>query len=72
MPAIVCTGGGAKRTLDGEVLRPDGQRIEGLFSAGELGSMFSDLYQNGSYLTEAMLTGRAAARTALARDTARA
>ncbi len=72
VPAIVCTGGGAKRTLDGEVLRPDGQRIEGLFSAGELGSMFSDLYQNGSYLTEAMLTGRAAARTALARDTARA
>ena len=28
--------------------------------------MFSDLYQNGSYLTEAMLTGRAAARSALA------
>ncbi len=67
VPAIVCTGGGARRTLDGEVLRPDGEHIAGLFSAGELGSMFSDLYQNGSYLTEAMLTGRAAAATALAR-----
>ena len=66
LPAIVCTGGGAKRTLDGHVIGHGGDPIPRLFSAGELGSMFSDLYQNGSYLTEAMLTGRAAARSALA------
>jgi succinate dehydrogenase/fumarate reductase flavoprotein subunit len=64
-PAIVCTGGGAKRSLDGHVFGHDGLAIPRLFSAGELGSMFSDLYQNGSYLTEAMITGRAAACSAL-------
>ena len=40
----------------------DGQPIRRLYEAGELGSMFSDLYQNGSYLTEAMISGRAAGR----------
>ncbi|WP_373489813.1 hypothetical protein [Parasphingorhabdus sp.] len=40
--------------------------IPRLFEAGELGSFISDLYQNGSYLTEAMITGRGAARAALA------
>lgn len=33
----------------------------------ELGSMFSNLYQNGSYLTEAMISGRAAGRNAVSR-----
>ncbi|MBT9469848.1 MAG: FAD-dependent oxidoreductase [Pseudomonadota bacterium] len=65
-PAIVCTGGGAKRTIDGHVLGHDDRPIPRLFEAGELGSMFSDLYQNGSYLTEAMISGRAAAASALA------
>lgn len=65
-PAIVCTGGGAKRTIDGHVLDHDDKPIPRLFEAGELGSMFSDLYQNGSYLTEAMISGRAAAASALA------
>ena len=65
-PAIVCTGGGAKRDMDGHVFDRHGAAIPRLFEAGELGSMFSDLYQNGSYLTEAMLTGRGAARAALA------
>lgn len=65
-PAIVCTGGGARRDIDGRVFDHKGQHIPRLFEAGELGSMFSDLYQNGSYLTEAMITGRGAARAALA------
>ncbi len=65
-PAIVCTGGGARRDMDGHVFDHDGNRIPRLFEAGELGSFISDLYQNGSYLTEAMITGRAAARSALA------
>jgi succinate dehydrogenase/fumarate reductase flavoprotein subunit len=65
VPAIVCTGGGARRDADGRVFDHAGGFIPRLFEAGELGSIFSDLYQNGSYLTEAMISGRAAARTAL-------
>ena len=44
-----------------------GMPIAGLYEAGELGSMISDLYQNGSYLTEAMISGRAAGRNACGR-----
>lgn len=65
-PSIVCTGGGARRDMDGRVFAHDNSFIPRLFEAGELGSMFSDLYQNGSYITEAMITGRNAARAALA------
>lgn len=64
-PAIVCTGGGAKRNIESEVLGFDGRPIPRLYEAGELGSMFSDLYQNGSYLTEAMISGRAAGSNAV-------
>jgi succinate dehydrogenase/fumarate reductase flavoprotein subunit len=65
VPAIVCTGGGARRDADGRVFNHFGGFIPRLFEAGELGSMISDLYQNGSYLTEAMISGRAAAAQAL-------
>ena len=61
-PVIVCTGGGARRNILSQVLDHDGQPIRRLYEAGEMGSMFSDLYQNGSYLTEAMISGRAAGR----------
>lgn len=66
VPGIVCTGGGAKRDTQSRVLGHDQQPIPRLYEAGELGSMFSHLYQNGCYLTEAMITGRAAAKHALA------
>lgn len=64
VPAIVCTGGGARRNIESEVLGQDGVPIARLYEAGELGSMFSNLYQNGSYLTEAMISGRAAGANA--------
>ena len=67
-PVIVCTGGGARRNIRSQVLDHDGQPIARLYEAGELGSMFSDLYQNGSYLTEAMISGRAAGREIVALD----
>lgn len=70
-PAIVCTGGGARRDMDGRVYDHGGKVIPRLFEAGELGSMISDLYQNGSYLTEGMITGRGAARAALALEPAK-
>lgn len=62
---IVCTGGGARRNIESEVLDHHQRPIRRLYEAGELGSMFSDLYQNGSYLTEAMISGRAAGRNAV-------
>jgi len=65
-PVIVCTGGGARRNIRSEVLDHEGKPIRRLYEAGELGSMFSDLYQNGSYLTEAMISGRAAGREIVA------
>jgi hypothetical protein len=65
VPAIVCTGGGAKRNIESEVLDHAGRPIPRLYEAGELGSMFSNLYQNGSYLTEAMISGRAGGRNAV-------
>lgn len=67
VPAIVCTGGGARRNMESEVLDHAGRAIPRLYEAGELGSMFSNLYQNGSYLTEAMISGRAAGRNAVLR-----
>lgn len=66
VPTIVCTGGGARRNIESEVLDHGGKPIPRLYEAGELGSMFSNLYQNGSYLTEAMISGRAAGRNAAA------
>lgn len=65
VPAIVCTGGGARRNIESEVLDHNGKPIPRLYEAGELGSMFSNLYQNGSYLTEAMISGRAAGKNAV-------
>ncbi len=44
---------------------PNDSRSRTLYEAGELGSMFSNLYQNGSYLTEAMISGRAAGHSAV-------
>jgi hypothetical protein len=65
VPAIIATCGGARRNIDSEVLDPDGRPIPRLYEAGELGSMFADLYQNGSLLTEAMISGRAAGARAV-------
>lgn len=66
-PGLVCTSAGAKRTPDGEVLNRAGEPIPGLYEAGQLGSMVSDLYQNGTYLTEAIISGRSAGLNAIRR-----
>ena len=64
-PALVATTGGAKRDTAGRVLDWNDNPIPGLYEAGELGSYVSNLYQNGVFLSEAMLSGRAAAQTAM-------
>ncbi len=63
-PTLVATTGGAMRDTEGHVLDWDEQIIPGLYEAGELGSYVANLYQNGVFLSEAMLSGRAAAQTA--------
>lgn len=63
-PALVATTGGAQRDTSGRVLDWDEEPIPGLYEAGELGSYVSNLYQNGVFLSEAMLSGRTAAQTA--------
>lgn len=63
-PALVSTTGGAKRDTLSRVLDWDDKVIPNLYEAGELGSYVSNLYQNGVFLSEAMLSGRAAAQTA--------
>lgn len=66
-PIMICTSGGAKRNRNSEVLDRSGRPIPGLYEAGQLGSMISFLYQNGTYLTEAMISGRSAGRNAALR-----
>lgn len=63
-PTLVATTGGAMRDTAGRVLDWNENPIPGLYEAGELGSYVSNLYQNGVFLSEAMLSGRTAAQTA--------
>ena len=63
-PTLVAPTGGAKRDTASRVLDWNDEPIPGLYEAGELGSYVSNLYQNGVFLSEAMLSGRTAAQTA--------
>lgn len=64
-PIIVNTQGGPRRDQYGRILRPDGTPIPGLFGAGELGSIWNRLYPGAGNLSECLVSGRAAAITAL-------
>ena len=66
VPGIITTTGGGRRNGRAQVLTPEGIPIPRLYEAGELGSIFSNLYQNGSFLTECMVFGRIAAGEAVA------
>ena len=62
VPAIVAHTGGAKRNSKSEVLDFYGNPIPRLYEVGEMGSMISNIYQNGSFLTECMISGQIAGR----------
>lgn len=62
-PAILNTQGGAKRGTSGEVLRRDGSAIPRLFAAGEFGTVYSYKYNLGGNFSEAISSGRLAARS---------
>ena len=65
-PALFNTQGGPRRNERGEVLAVSGQPIPGLYSAGELGSMWAALYPGAGNVTEAIVSGRIAGRSAAA------
>jgi hypothetical protein len=63
-PGILNTQGGPRRGTRCEVLGYDGTPIPGLFSAGELGAIWTDLYPGGCNLIEAVVSGRTAGTNA--------
>ena len=65
-PALFNTQGGPRRGAGGEVIGTDGMAVPGLFSAGELGSIWGSLYPGAGNVTEAVVFGRLAGRRAAA------
>jgi succinate dehydrogenase/fumarate reductase flavoprotein subunit len=63
-PTLVNTQGGPRRNARAAVLRPDGTEIPGLFGAGELGSIWNRLYPGAGNVSEAVVFGRLAGRSA--------
>jgi succinate dehydrogenase/fumarate reductase flavoprotein subunit len=67
-PSLFNTQGGPRRNEQGEILSTNGSAIPGLFSAGELGSIWAALYPGAGNVTEALVTGRIAGRNAAQRS----
>jgi succinate dehydrogenase/fumarate reductase flavoprotein subunit len=63
-PTLFNTQGGPRRGAAGEVLGADEVPIPGLFSAGELGSIWGSLYPGAGNVTETVVFGRIAGRSA--------
>lgn len=64
-PEFVNTDGGPVRNEKAQVLDVEGKPIPNLYSAGEFGSIWSNMYQGGGNLSECIVFGRIAARQAL-------
>lgn len=65
-PSMLNTQGGPRRNARGQIVRPDDTPIPRLYSAGELGSIYSDLYQGTGNIGECLAFGRISARNAVA------
>jgi hypothetical protein len=65
-PAMLNTQGGPRRNEKGQIVRPDGTPIPRLYSAGELGSIYSYLYQGTGNIGECLAFGRISAHHAMA------
>jgi len=65
-PSMLNTQGGPRRNERAQIVRPDGSPISRLYSAGELGSIYSYLYQGTGNIGECLAFGRIAARNAVA------
>ncbi|MGI6151588.1 MAG: FAD-binding protein [Christensenellales bacterium] len=65
-PTMYNTQGGPQRNEKAEVLDLHGNPIPHLYSAGELGAMWPDMYNGGGNLAEASIFGRIAGKNAAA------
>ncbi len=65
-PGCVNCQGGPRRNVSCEVLDTAGEPIPHLYSAGELGSFWTDVYCGGGNVAETMYTGRTAGANAAA------
>jgi len=65
-PSMINTQGGPRRNEKAQIVRPDGTPIPRLYSAGELGSIFSYLYQGTGNIGECLAFGRISGRNAAA------
>lgn len=62
--AVLNTQGGPRRDVDGGVLKFDGTTVPRLYAAGEMGTVYSYNYNGGGNVSEALSSGRLAARSA--------
>ncbi|MEA2777843.1 MAG: hypothetical protein QOF90_3249, partial [Acetobacteraceae bacterium] len=65
-PSMLNTQGGPRRNEKGQIVRPDGTPIARLYSSGELGSIYSYLYQGTGNIGECLAFGRVSGRNAAA------
>ncbi|MBI3950655.1 MAG: FAD-binding protein [Acidobacteria bacterium] len=65
-PGMLNTQGGPRRNPKAQVVDPSGKPIPRLYSAGELGSIYANLYNGGGNLGEDLAFGRIAGRNAVA------
>ena len=67
-PSMHNTQGGPRRNEKGQIVHPDGTPIARLYSAGELGSIYSYLYQGTGNIGECLAFGRVSGRNAAAEE----
>lgn len=65
-PSLLNTQGGPRRNAEAQVLDAFGEPIPGLYSAGELGSLWGLIYQGAGNIAECMVFGRIAGQNAAA------
>jgi succinate dehydrogenase/fumarate reductase flavoprotein subunit len=65
-PSMLNTQGGPRRNEKGQIVRPDRTPIPRLYSAGELGSIYSYMYQGTGNIGECLAFGRVSGRNAAA------
>ena len=66
VPSMLNTQGGPRRNAKAQIVRPDDTPIPRLYSAGELGSIYSYMYQGTGNIGECFAFGRISARNAVA------
>lgn len=66
-PTMLNTDGGPVRDAEARILDPYGNPIENLYSAGEFGSIWGNMYQGTGNIGECVVFGRIAARNAMAK-----